>query len=140
MSFISSVRPAKKHWYLIMNKLLLLPLLIFPYSAFSETYLCIAEAGAAVESTGIDNINAELIDISSQKLIQTNESGKWIIKPLGKDFVLFDNCRSLYFCEQSKSYAGVFMRNKDDIFTVTWLPFVENKDVIAIAKGRCSKL
>ena len=111
--------------------------------AIADTYLCVAEATAAVEHTDKGHIDAGVITDKDEgkKFIQTNDNGKLIVKPHGEDYVLFDKCNNLYFCERSDSYAGVFIReHNSSIFTITWLTGDKGRSVMAVAKGKCSKI
>lgn len=122
-------------------KSLLLVLVLIPCTSFSETLLCVAEAGAVVEDGGERPATAGVADVSAQKFILTREDGELILKELGKSYVLFDKCTSEYFCERSEGYAGVFFRTEKGTFSITWILSQKNgRDQLIVAKGRCSTL
>ena len=115
---------------------------LFLYSSVvcADTYLCIAEAAAGVSHGGPSGIQASTYDASEKKFILTNESGKWLVKELGNDYALFDNCVSKYHCERKDGYAGAFLRGNDGYFSVTWFTGNETEQYVMVAKGRCSKV
>jgi hypothetical protein len=95
---------------------------LFAETLHAETYLCVAEAGAVVEHGGSAGIHASVVNVSERKFIQTDEAGEWVVKALGQDFAVFDDCTSAYFCERSTGYAGVFMRDDDGVFLLQLSP------------------
>lgn len=124
-----------------MRKYLLIVMLLMPVSVNAEAYFCVAEAGAAVEHGGKEGISAYTFNSSNKKYLQSNESGKWVVKEFGNDDPLYDSCVSEYFCENKDGYAGMFMRGDDGVFTATFVAIVEEKTLVsAVVKGRCSKL
>jgi len=122
-----------------MLRVILLLLAAFPCVALADTYLCVPEAGALV-ADGPKGISASLADVATHKFVMTNERGAWVVKELGKDFAIFDHCESVYFCENSKGFAGAFWRQDDGIFGVVWTLKDGNVNNLVSAKGKCSKL
>jgi hypothetical protein len=123
-----------------MKKYICMLLLSISGPIFGETYLCIPEAGAGVSHGGDDGIRAYVYDISNIKFVQTNESGKWVVKVIGEDSPLFDNCTSQHVCERKGEYAGSFIRDMEGIFVSNWFSVDGEERVAFIAKGRCTKL
>ena len=125
-----------------MSKFAVLFFALVSFYAHAETYLCVAEAGAVVEDGGREGINAGLLaGVSNKKFIQTNDSGKWLVKELGRDSALFDKCSSQYLCESANGYAGVFMRPPSSgVFSVTFMTRLNEINQLVVAKGRCTKL
>ncbi len=124
-----------------MSKFAVFFFALVSFCAHAETYLCVAEAGALVEDGGREGISAALADVSNKKYIQTNDSGKWLVKELGRDSALFDTCSSQYFCERASGYAGVFMRAPSSgVFSVTFMTRTNEINQLVVAKGRCTKL
>jgi hypothetical protein len=118
-------------------------ILLLPIPAIAETYLCVPEAGAYVENGGPRGIAAAVVDQFSEKYVLSDESGRWLLKELGKDAPMFDSCVSAYTCENSgKWYAGRFARDpKDGVFTIHFMRIVDDKRLLdVVAKGRCTKL
>ena len=94
-----------------------------------------------VKDGGREGINAALADVSNKKYIQTNDSGKWLVKEFGQDGALFDKCSSQYFCERNSGYAGTFMRQPSgSVFSVIFMTQMNEVNALVIAKGRCTKL
>lgn len=111
---------------------------LLPASAVGQTYLCVPEKGAVVESNPTGQIDAGLLDIEPVKFLLTGEKGNRAVKMLGNDFALFDACVSDYFCERSDSWAGVFIRSENGLFSVVWLSKLDDVDQLVSAKGKCS--
>lgn len=107
------------------------------FSVRAETYLCIPEAGAAASHDRNGKFSSGVADISNMKLIQSNESGKWTVMKVGWDMAIFDKCWSPYYCEDGSGYTGAFFKNKNNVFSITWLP---EPETIAVAMGRCTKI
>ena len=123
-----------------MQKLAALLLALVSSSAYAETYLCVAEAGAVVEDSQ-GSITAGVVNVSQRKYLLTNEGGKWVVKELGMDAPFFDECPSPYFCERADGYAGTFFRSRSTgVFTIVWLTQNKGANEIVVAKGKCSKL
>jgi hypothetical protein len=115
--------------------------LLLPCFSYAETYLCAAEAAAVVEDGGNRvATSSRLTDAASLKYIQTQERGKWVVKELGKEYLLFDLCRDAYVCESSLGYGGAFVRQDSGAFSVTWFAQNGERNMIVVAKGRCSKI
>lgn len=107
------------------------------FSVNAETYLCIPEAGAYVSHDRNGKFSSGVADVSNMKLIQTNENGKWAVMKVGWDTAIFDKCWSPYYCENESGYAGAFLKNKNNGFSITWMP---EPETIAVAKGMCTKI
>ena len=123
-------------------KSLLLLLALIPCTSFAETILCVAEVGALVEDGGNQPATSSLANVSAHKFLLTKDNGKWVVKPLGKNYVLFDKCTSEYFCEHASGYAGAFLRSNEGTFSITWQsPTLKNgRNQLVVAKGRCSTI
>lgn len=104
----------------IMWKWILGLLLCAPFQVLAETYLCVAEAGVGIESDGSETFIPEIYDVSDKKYLQTNQGGDWLVKELGSDVILFDDCDGISHCERSEGYVGVFLRGADNTFTIMW--------------------
>jgi len=59
-----------------MNRLTVFLIIMLSGTAHAESYLCVAEAGAAVAHGGGKPITAGLADVSDEKFVLTNESGR----------------------------------------------------------------
>jgi len=127
---------------MMMNRLSAFLIVLVSGIVHAESYLCVAEAGAAVVHGGGEPIVARIADVSNQKFVVTNDSGKWLVKSLGQDEAVFDKCVSPYFCQRSDLYAGTFNRYENGVFSFTWFPPTDKQghEFLAVAKGRCSKL
>ena len=124
-----------------MKQYVLLISLAFSGLTLADAYLCIPEAGAGVKHGAQLDIRADLYDFSDRRFIQSNENGEWQVKELGDDQPIFDKCSSEHFCEHSQGYGGAFFRTNTGIFSVTWIIGQEDQSsIMAVAKGRCSKL
>lgn len=122
-------------------KFVALAAFLLPCFSYAETYLCVAEAAAFVEDGGNRAATASLLkNASSMKYIQTQEQGKWVVKELGKNYILFDLCRDVYICESSLGYGGAFVRQDSGVFSVTWFSQNGERNMIVVAKGQCSKI
>lgn len=109
----------------------------------ATTYLCIPEAGAAVENTGTKNFQSHVYDVSNYKLIMSDESGKWQLKQHGSNQPQFDNCSSEYYCEDTRGFSGVFFRSDDGQFTYVFHGGFESppgRHKLISLKGLCSKI
>src|SRR5690554_7385942 len=97
-------------------------LLCVPLQVLAETYLCAAEAGAGIKSeTGKDRskrFTPGIYDVSDKNYIHTNSSGSWVVKELGSDAILFDDCNESFHCERSEGYVGFFKRDQNNTFTI----------------------
>lgn len=126
----------------MVKRVLLLSLALAQF-ALADTYLCVAEKGAGIIQGAGKPIEAHIYDVSTMKWVMSNESGKWVVKELGKDFAQFDNCTSEWFCQHLGGYAGVFMRNKEGEFSLTWVSSISEdgkQHGLNVAGGKCSKL
>lgn len=112
----------------------------------ADTYLCVGEAAAGVEHGGKAGIKAHIYNPENEKYVMTNGSGAWVVKALGEDDPLFDDCKSEHFCERKGDlYAGTFVRySEGGTFTAVTVRggFDDDPDkqVMRVATGRCSKL
>ena len=126
----------------IFNFVIVLLVMSLPSICWSETFLCLAEAGAGVTESKGGPLKAEIFNVSGEKYLFTNNSGKWILKNHGKNSVVyFDECESSFMCRCKKYYCGAFFRNKEGLFTYHKSVFLENgvgTDVII--KGYCSNI
>ncbi|MDG1707349.1 MAG: hypothetical protein P8H03_01235 [Emcibacteraceae bacterium] len=117
--------------------------LLFSNIANAASYLCVGEAGAGVLNTVDNRIYSELVNVTANKFILSDESGEWKVTELGKNNPIFDDCLGGpgYVCVMTGGgYGGAFMRNDNGIFSVTWLGANEKKDEgLYVLKGRCSK-
>ena len=118
-------------------------LLFLTSNLYADTYLCVGETGAGVENTGPAGFKSKTYDVSNQKLILNNKSGKWILKKLGKDTAVFDNCLSEYMCMMKEGFSGIFTRNDNGVFTYilnqAYGPEYKTSIMLTV-KGLCSKL
>lgn len=110
--------------------------------AHADAYLCIAEKAAGVRDGAGRPIEAVMFNVEPLKWLLTNESGSYVVKRMGDDAAMLDNCNeSSYFCERSEGYAGVFVRRDSGIFSVTWVTMEKDgRESLNVAKGKCSKL
>jgi len=123
-----------------MRFLLLFVVFAFPPVLFAETSLCVADAGAIVEDGGGQSAKAWTVDVAASKYVLTEKNGNLVVKQLGQDGVLFDECVSRYFCESSRGYSGTFMRTNDGRFTIVWFSMRGDRELLIAAKGRCSQI
>ncbi len=124
-------------------KHILLILLFASSSLQADTFLCVGETGAGVEHTGSAGFKSKTYDVSNQKLILSNNSGKWLLKKLGKDTLVFDNCLSEYMCMMKEGFSGIFTRNDNGVFTyIINQAYGEQYEtsIMLTVKGLCSKL
>lgn len=110
--------------------------------AFAESYLCVADVAAGVRDRGPKNITPNTFNHEVIKFVQTNSSGKWVVKELGKDYALFDDCATQYHCTRKDGFAGFFSRQQNGMFTSFTLSgsSTNNSKDAVVAKGRCTKL
>lgn len=123
-----------------MTRILMIVFSALAGAVRAESYLCVSEAGAGVEHGGPNGMKAAVYDVSNKKFVQTNESGEWVVKPLGSEAPLFDYCSSPHFCEHKEMYSGTFIRGNDGIFTVIWFSGHDSTIATYVATGRCSKI
>ena len=104
-----------------MNKYIAFLLLAFSGSVYAEQYLCIAEAGAGVSfNKKTNSFESKTYDVSSQKFILSNNSGKWVVKNFGSETVWLP-CPTDSMClYQDGTYGGHFSKGRDNIFTAMW--------------------
>ena len=134
-----------------MIRLFSLALIAISNFAYAESYLCIAEAGAGIEHD-FKEMHAALYNVSSRKYINTNEGGKWIVKELGNETPITDECHSDGdFC-QSKAIQGddgsvhwpsVFIREPAGIFSIMQISGNKKSSITSsmyMIKRRCSKI
>lgn len=67
------------------------------------------------------------------------------MKDIGVDQVLYDDCvgrspETGIACERSSAYAGRFSIHDYPRFSIIQMYQQDNRNILAIAKGRCSKL
>lgn len=119
----------------------LIAFLFFTEICHAESFLCEAEAGAGVENKTDGRISSGLVNVIGKKYILSKDEGKWNLKVNGlAGSVLFDKCESIHYCERSGGYAGNFIMNNKNIFTLIWLTNSDDGGEIAVmAKGRCVK-
>lgn len=118
-------------------------LIMFMGTASATTYLCVGEAGAAVEHVGESGIVSDLIETESEKYVISDASGQWKFKILGRDESHLV-CSSQYYCDYPGGFSAYFMREKtSSVFTYVALDSSDkdkNKSVAYVVKGRCSEL
>lgn len=121
-------------------------LMFIPCISQADTFLCVAEAGAVVEDGDGIQASASVMDVSAMKYVLTQDGGRWVVKELGKEYILFNRCTepsppgAPYFCERSDGYAGTFIRIRKGAFSITWMTQKNGRDLLVAAKGRCSKI
>ena len=126
----------------IFNALVFL-FVLFPLPAYSETYLCIGETAAGVQSTGPKDFKSQVYDASNQKFVFSNDSGEWLVKRLGSNHPLFTQCEYKGFCSEKEVWAGVFLRLSDGSFHyIQEQPVSQDlkTTVTLVVKGLCSRL
>ena len=121
-------------------RLIMVGFLLCSQAALAETLLCVADAGAIVEDGDGRPASAAAADVTANKYVLTRQNGSLVVKELGKDYALFNDCVSPYLCQRSPEYAGAFVRTEDGRFSVTWISRQGNRDQWIVAKGRCSQL
>ena len=124
-------------------KYFIILILLIPLNVYAETYLCLAETGTGVENTGKGGFKSEVYDVSNQKFILNNNSGSWLLRRVGENNPLFDNCISEYMCMMKVGYSGIFLRSNDGVFTLSLIQAYGSdfkKSIILTVKGLCSKL
>ena len=128
-----------------MNKYIAIILLAFTGPAYAETYLCIAEAGAGVSyDKGKHTFGSQTYDVSTIKLIQSNNSGEWVAKAFGDEDIWLD-CASEFMCrtvpEVPQAYSGYFWRKSENKFVASWSTTRDSgvREAITVW-GRCSKI
>ena len=126
-----------------MNKYIAILLLTFSGSAFAETYLCTAEAGAGVSfDKKTSSFDSRVYNVSSEEFVLSNNSGKWVVKRFGQEKVWLP-CQTEFVCErQDGSYAGHFIKYDNSNFTAMWFVTHSDTDVSedVTMRGRCSKI
>ena len=89
-----------------MKILFVFLLAVFSSNTFSLTYLCIVKAGAGVKNT-VFGMSAEVIDISGNKYVLSDDSGGCKFKSLGTNYSAL-TCDTEYFCEVKGGFSTVF--------------------------------
>ncbi len=94
---------------------------------FSQSYLCVGEAGAGVENGGNVGIQALIYDVSKFRLRLTDEHhhdddtvhqhDRWRLIENNDSSPIFENCESQYRCIQKEGFFGVFYMTKEHVFT-----------------------
>ena len=116
--------------------------LLFPLSAAAQTYLCVGEAGAAVEHGGPRGIAAGVYDASKEKYIVSNANGTWQFRSLGENRSPL-TCDSESYCEVKGGFSAYFFKDNENVFTyvsaVGFKPDFKRTMVITIS-GKCSAL
>jgi len=131
---------------LAMNKYIAILLLAFSGTVFAESYLCIPEAAAGISYNykQLNNYQSHKFNEDQYKFLQTNESGKWIVKIYELGVAHYQNCESEYYCTPSEDTAGdFFLRGKDNQFQALFSA-VTNLDTgsanMVLYLGTCSKI
>lgn len=127
----------------MIGKLLFFLVLAIPMACKAETYLCIGEAGAAVEHGGPSGIDSAKFDAKNQKYLISNSSGSWQFREYGENGSALV-CDSEYYCEIKDGFGSVFFREREgNVFTYIFLQLVngnpKHQKMISV-KGRCTKL
>lgn len=104
----------------------------------AETYLCLAEAGAYVKENAAGSFEPGVANVEDQKYVLTNENGKWVVKMLGQDSAMYDDCDGRFWCEHSEGWRGIFWRKENGTFTVVFPTGKDGDEYMVTAKGRCS--
>jgi hypothetical protein len=127
----------------MIGKILVLALSALPLTCMAETYLCVGEAGAAVEHGGAAGIKSGLYDVSKAKYVLSDSSGSWQFKQLGQDRSPLE-CISQYYCEVKSGFSSFFLREPEsNVFTYVSVVAFEpdfKRSVLYTVKGTCSKL
>jgi hypothetical protein len=124
-------------------KLFIYILLLYPINLYATTYLCIGETGAGVENTGAGGFKSQVYSVSNQKFALSNNSGSWLLKKIGQDHPVFDQCESEYMCQSKEGYSGIFLRGGDGVFTYALNQAYGaelQKEIMLTVKGLCSRL
>lgn len=128
----------------MMNRLCALLLVLISGTANGRSYHCVAEAGAYVVHGGGGPIKAGIADVSKHEYMLMQKSGRWMLKELGDDTVLFKRCESSHLCRDYKRHSGTFLRDEDGVFSITWFTMSDEKGqrymYLNVAKGHCEKL
>ena len=127
-------------------RLLLIVLALTPFAALADTFLCVPDAGAMVRDAEAKRASAHIVDVSQEKFILTRENGNWGVKALGDKYSFLDHCLiprdggAPHLCQSSRGHSGIFFRNDDGRFSITWLTADDSFSMYFAAKGRCSKI
>ena len=129
--------------FTVIRTILTLAFLLLPLTCLADTYLCVGEAGAAVEHGGEAGIKAGLYDVAKSRYVVSDASGSWQFKELGKDRSPLE-CLNESYCEVKGGFSSFFMREKDsNTFTYVSLVVFEpdfKRKILYTVKGTCSKL
>jgi hypothetical protein len=129
-----------------MRAYIVILLLTFSGSASADAYLCIPEAAAGISYNYKNNSNYQSyrFDESQYKFLQTNESGKWVVKILELNVTHFEYCKTEYYCLRNEdSGDDYFLRSNVNQFEAL-VSSVTNLESGAANKilymGKCSKI
>lgn len=115
-----------------------------PQLASAETYLCIASGGAVLEEkTESGAFSGSELDVSSDKYIYSNTSGKWQAKLFDQDFYMWDDCGEHgVVCRRSGGRdAGKFaFRSSNNTFFATYLWGTDEKLQHIMVGGDCTAI
>lgn len=117
-------------------------LFAIPTSCMAETFICLGEAGAAVEHGGQNGIQAGLYDVSKKKYILSDVSGTWQFREPGEDASIL-KCLNEYYCEVEGYFSAFFFRERDtNIFTYVGVAGYDNskRSMVYTVKGKCSSM
>lgn len=119
-------------------------MVLAPAPCLADTYLCIPDAGAVVLSgvkSGIRSMVVEEKSLLNYKLLLSNASGRYTVSMHGETADFLNRCFSTHFCEsEDDNYRGHFIRDKNNIFTASWMTRDGDDDVSIVVKGRCTLL
>ena len=112
----------------------------------AASYFCGADAGAIVEDGANRPASSAIANVSDSKYVVTFLDGRWIVKPLGQEILIFDQCvtgddGAPSFCEVGgEMFGGSFIMERDGRFSILWLTRANDRDRWVVAKGRCSRV
>jgi hypothetical protein len=125
-------------------------LLLFPVLTNAQSYLCVADAAAAVKDREDQIATAGVVDAAGMSFVLTKADGRWGVKKLGSDWVFLDTCEvdenEPSYCEHdpsSQQYGGFFLMGPAPRrrFTALYVTKAENdpdSNAFVLSKGRCS--
>ncbi len=129
-----------------MKKHIAILLLVFSGSAFADAYLCIPQAAAGISYNYKlnNNYQSSKFDENQIKFLQTNESGKWIVKLLEFDVTHFRFCETEYYCLRSEDSVGDYFIRTNKMQFEAVISGVTNLQTGTADRilymGKCSKI
>ncbi len=124
----------------MIKRIAILLILAISGTTYAETHICKSEVGFQLDVVNGKEFNSTFTDSSGWDYVQTEKDGKWIIKRLGSDEVIYE-CTTQNKCVDNSGNGSGFYKDDSGIFRwISVISVAEGSQIVMVSMGRCTKI